>query len=170
MKYSTSAISLLLFLQAEATHVKCGQQSEMVASAPSEHIETDSILPVPADSSVGSSEPSDWFGQSCLSVHNELRSQVEFLNGTKINPVSWDTALVADAQKWADHLAKVNIGKGNPRPHSDFGHGENVNWYSMYDEHRNCSYALNQHFNEYDRYHNQPFGEGVGKYGHFTQV
>lgn len=59
----------------------------------------------------------DAFG--ALKVHNWIRSNL------KLNPLAWDEGLAEDAQRWANHLARIDNmvhSSGSQRPNA----GENL--------------------------------------------
>ena len=56
--------------------------------------------------------------EACLKAHNQLRAK------HNAPPLSWDTKLANDAQKWANDLVKL----GKMMHATDTGEGENLYW------------------------------------------
>ena len=96
-------------------------------------------------------------------------------NGRKnkgLKPLDWDPSLATEAQKWADHLAKVvghmEHSQGSERPNQ----GENLfwGWASPGPYKEPFMHAAQAWMNEAAKYHGEKIGEGnLADYGHYSK-
>ncbi|KAM5356923.1 hypothetical protein ACJ41O_003569 [Fusarium nematophilum] len=97
--------------------------------------------------------------QNALDAHNAARSEV----GTE--PLTWDDALAADAQSWADHIASL----GSLTHSQTSGQGENLYMQSGSDA--PFTNAVNAFVSEKSSYSGQAIdGSNYMTFGHYTQV
>jgi pathogenesis-related protein 1 len=110
----TSALALLM--------LGCGS-GENRASSPNHHGPEHASGQTAGESScghLGDPEPQQLAGMTA--AHNAIRCQVSRPSGEALAPLSWSSALAAEAQSYADRLAK----DGCTLQHSQPEHGENL--------------------------------------------
>ncbi|XP_031567085.1 protein PRY1-like isoform X2 [Actinia tenebrosa] len=117
----------------------------------------------------------DGFDTNCLDAHNEYRKK----HGSP--PLKWSASLAADAQKWADQLAKEDKFEHDMKSVTSKNQGENLAYFSppkkkcmgaKKDDCVQCSEMVADWYNEVNDY---DFNTGKAKAGgkvylHFTQV
>ena len=93
-----------------------------------------------------------------ITAHNKWRAKV------KVGDIQWSDELAAEAQKWADYLAK----KGCKMKHSNSSNGENIFW-SNYES--TPDEVVNDWASEIKYYRGGKIKSSkVHIYGHYTQV